>query len=170
MVVQEYDRILVAIDGSKEAELAFKKAVAIVLRNKGSLVITHIVDTRFIRVFPNIENPGNDQQFMDQTVEIARSTLDAYETWARSKGVEKVETILEYGSPRTVISRDIPEEYNIDLILLGATGLNAVERVFIGSVSEYVVRNADCDVLIVRTPLDEDNDEEIISSDSGRDL
>jgi nucleotide-binding universal stress UspA family protein len=107
---------------------------------------------------------------MDQTVEIARSTLDAYETWARSKGVEKVETILEYGSPRTVISRDIPEEYNIDLILLGATGLNAVERVFIGSVSEYVVRNADCDVLIVRTPLDEDNDEEIISSDSGRDL
>ena len=38
--------------------------------------------------------------------------------------------------------------------MLGATGLNAVERLFIGSVSEYVIRNADCDVLIVRTDLD----------------
>ena len=38
--------------------------------------------------------------------------------------------------------------------MLGATGLNAVERLFIGSVSEYVIRHAICDVLIVRTDLD----------------
>ena len=38
--------------------------------------------------------------------------------------------------------------------MLGATGLNAVERLFIGSVSEYVIRHAPCDVLIVRTDLD----------------
>ena len=46
------------------------------------------------------------------------------------------------------------ENNQIDLIMLGATGLNAVERLFIGSVSEYVIRNANCDVLIVRTDLD----------------
>ena len=38
--------------------------------------------------------------------------------------------------------------------MLGATGLNAVERLFIGSVSESVIRNASCDVLVVRTDLD----------------
>jgi nucleotide-binding universal stress UspA family protein len=38
--------------------------------------------------------------------------------------------------------------------MLGATGLNAVERLFIGSVSESVIRNATCDVLVVRTNLD----------------
>ena len=38
--------------------------------------------------------------------------------------------------------------------MLGATGLNAVERLFIGSVSEYVIRNATCDVLVVRTDLE----------------
>jgi len=38
--------------------------------------------------------------------------------------------------------------------MIGATGLNAVERLFIGSVSEYVIRNAPCDVLVVRTNLD----------------
>ncbi|EPC76844.1 Putative universal stress protein, partial [Lacticaseibacillus paracasei subsp. paracasei Lpp71] len=42
---------------------------------------------------------------------------------------------------------------NIDLIMIGATGLNAVERLLIGSVTEYVTRNALCDVLVVRTDL-----------------
>ncbi|MBO8441671.1 MAG: universal stress protein, partial [Firmicutes bacterium] len=43
---------------------------------------------------------------------------------------------------------------NIDLIMIGATGLNAVERILIGSVTEYVTRTAQCDVLVVRTDLE----------------
>lgn len=38
--------------------------------------------------------------------------------------------------------------------MIGATGLNAVERLLIGSVTEYVTRTAACDVLVVRTDLD----------------
>ena len=38
--------------------------------------------------------------------------------------------------------------------MIGATGLNAVERLLIGSVTEYVTRVADCDVLVVRTDLE----------------
>lgn len=62
--------------------------------------------------------------------------------------------MIEYGSPKHIIAKEIPEEKEVDLILLGATGLNAVERLFIGSVSEYVIRNATCDVLVVRTNLE----------------
>ena len=61
---------------------------------------------------------------------------------------------MEYGSPKPIIAKEIPDDNDIDLILLGATGLNAVERLFIGSVSEYVIRNANCDVLVVRTDLE----------------
>ncbi len=53
-----------------------------------------------------------------------------------------------------MIARDIPQNLNIDLIMIGATGLNAVERLLIGSVTEYVTRTAVCDVLVVRTDLD----------------
>ena len=53
-----------------------------------------------------------------------------------------------------MIAKELPESEKVDLIMLGATGLNAVERLFIGSVSEYVIRHAICDVLIVRTDLD----------------
>ncbi len=38
--------------------------------------------------------------------------------------------------------------------MIGATGLNAVERLLIGSVTEYVTRTAVCDVLVVRTDLE----------------
>ncbi|MGL4689424.1 MAG: universal stress protein, partial [Leuconostoc mesenteroides] len=35
-------------------------------------------------------------------------------------------------------------------IVIGATGLNAVERLVIGSVTEFVTRSAKVDVLVVR--------------------
>ena len=35
--------------------------------------------------------------------------------------------------------------------MCGTSGLNAVERFIVGSVSEAIVRHAPCDVLVVRT-------------------
>ena len=46
------------------------------------------------------------------------------------------------------------EEYKNDLIMIGSTGMNAVTRLLVGSVSEYVTRNARTDVIIVRTDVD----------------
>ena len=68
--------------------------------------------------------------------------------------VQDVSYTIEYGSPKALIAKQIPEDKKGDLIMVGATGLNAVERIFIGSVSEYVIRQAPCDVLVVRTDLE----------------
>ena len=38
--------------------------------------------------------------------------------------------------------------------MMGSTGLNAVERMLMGSVTEYVNRTAICDVLIVKTDVE----------------
>jgi len=51
----------------------------------------------------------------------------------------------------------LPKNENIDLIIIGATGTNAVSRYFIGSVAENVTRHAACDVLVVHM---EDEDKE----------
>ena len=53
---------------------------------------------------------------------------------------------------KTKISKKIAPDKHVDLIVCGATGLNAVERILIGSVSQHILRYAKCDVLIVRTP------------------
>lgn len=151
MTKEDYRNVMVAVDGSKTSEIAFKKAVDIVKRNKGNLFIAHIVDTRTLQVFPQYDRPMNSSEFLDQQANAANSTLNKYKEWAEQRDVTDVELIIKNGSPRTELADILPDEYDIDLLILGATGLNAIERAFVGSVSQYVVRNAPCDILIVRT-------------------
>lgn len=61
-----------------------------------------------------------------------------------------MEIALKIGSPKSMLSRELPKEYDIDLIVLGATGLGKVAQVFIGSTASYVVENSPTDVMIVK--------------------
>lgn len=148
-MMQEYRNILAPVDGSSESELAFRKAIEVAKRNHATLIIAHVIDTRAIQTPTGFE--GN---FTDEIVRQTKTLMADYENIARNAELEDIQTRIEYGSPKVMIARDLPEEYDIDLIMIGATGLNAVERLFIGSVSEYVIRNAPCDVLVVRTDLE----------------
>lgn len=148
-----YNEILVAVDGSKEAELAFKKSVGIAARNNATLHLVNIIDTRS---FAAIE--AYDRSIAERAQKFAEELLDGYKKEAEKHGVEKVHVMVEYGSPKTMISKDLATKVNADLIIVGATGLNAVERFLIGSVSENIVRTSKCDVLVVRTdaPFDDE--------------
>ncbi|MCT4794058.1 MAG: universal stress protein [Exiguobacterium sp.] len=140
-----YKHILSAVDGSKEAERAFETAIDVALRNDGKLYIGHVIDTR---TFATVE--AYDRTITERAETYAKELLDDYVNRARERGVKEVETVIEYGSPKVTIAKKIAPNNEIDLIICGATGLNAVERFFIGSVSESIVRYAKCDVLIVR--------------------
>ena len=145
----EYSKILVPVDGSNEARLAFEKAIEVAKRNRAQVLIAHIIDSRVLQTPTGFEGNFNE--------EIQRQTenlFQEYRQYAQEHDFNDIDFVLEYGSPKVYISKNIPKDYQIDLIMMGATGLNAVERLFIGSVSEYVIRNASCDVLVVRTDLE----------------
>lgn len=156
----KYSQILVAVDGSKEAEFAFKKSVGIAKRNHATLNLVNIIDTRS---FAAIE--AYDRSIADRAQRFAEDLLGGYKREAEAAGVEKVNIVVDYGSPKTMISRELAERVHADLIICGATGLNAVERFLIGSVSEHIVRSAKCDVLVVRTDEIDDEDSELTSND-----
>ena len=61
-----------------------------------------------------------------------------------------IKVVMKVGVPKSVLTKEVIPEEKADLIMVGATGLNAVERFLLGSVSENIVRHATCDVLIVR--------------------
>lgn len=140
-----YKNILVAIDGSKEAEAAFKKGVEIAKRNEATLHLVNIIDSR---IYAALE-AYNFTEEEKRAEEFATSLLEGYKE-AETAGVKKVNIIVEYGSPKTTITGEIAKKVDADLIICGATGLNAVERFLIGSISSSIVRTADCDVLVVR--------------------
>ncbi|WP_074036500.1 universal stress protein [Exiguobacterium profundum] len=140
-----YKHILSAVDGSKEAERAFETAIDVAIRNEGKLYVGHVIDTR---TFATVE--AYDRTITERAETYAKELLEDYVNRAKERGVKEVETVIEYGSPKETIAKKIAPNHDIDLIICGATGLNAVERFFIGSVSESIVRYAKCDVLIVR--------------------
>ncbi len=141
-----YKHILVAVDGSKEAEWAFKNSVAIAKRNDATLNLANVIDTRS---FAAVE--AYDRSIADKAQAFAEELLAGYKKEAEAAGVSKVNVIVDYGSPKSVIAKDLAKKVEADLIICGATGLSTVERFLIGSVSEYIVRAAKCDVLVVRT-------------------
>ncbi|MGG0644757.1 universal stress protein [Sporosarcina gallistercoris] len=145
-----YNQIIVAVDGSKESEWAFKKAVAIAKRNDANLNLVNIIDTRS---YSAVE--AYDRSIAERAQSYAVELLEGYKAQAATAGLTHVNVIVEYGSPKTMIPREIPKKIEADLIICGATGLNPVERFLIGSVSENIVRSAKCDVLVVRTPESE---------------
>lgn len=144
-----YKKILVAVDGSKQAALAFKKAIEIAKRNDSSLVMTHIID---LRTFATVE--AYDRTVSERATQFATELMENYKQQALEAGIRDVEYDIDYGSPKVKIAKDVAKKYNADLIICGATGMNAVERFFIGSVSEHITRYASCDVLVVRTDKD----------------
>lgn len=144
-MLKQYSHIQIAVDGSKEADLAFSKAVAIAKRNNASLKILHVIDTRS---FQNVSS--FDSAMVEQVSADAKKKLEEYYDRAVKAGIKNVHYSIEFGSPKTIIAHEFPQKHQTDLIVLGATGLNAVERLLIGSVTEYVTRTADCDVIVIR--------------------
>ncbi|MBC6342030.1 universal stress protein [Lactobacillus kimbladii] len=145
-MMKQYHRIQVAVDGSKEADLAFKKAISAAKRNDAALEILHVIDTRS---FQNVSS--FDSEMVEQVSNDAKEKLQNYYKQATEAGVKEVHYSIEFGAPKAIIAHQFPKKHQVDLIVLGATGLNAVERILIGSVTEYVTRTADCDVLVCRS-------------------
>ncbi|TYS19749.1 universal stress protein [Rossellomorea vietnamensis] len=142
----KYKNILVAVDGSKEAEWAFTKSIDIALRNEAKISILHVIDARS---FATVES--YEQSVGDRADQYAKELIESYKEQAHQAGVTNVDTLIEYGSPKVIIPKDGAEKVSADLIVCGATGLSAMERFLIGSVSEHITRSAKCDVLVVRT-------------------
>ena len=143
-----YKTILVAVDGSNEAKRALKKSIIMAKDNGAKLLIVHIIDTR---TFASIEH--YDRMVFAESEKYAEEMLNEYKKQAVNSGVQDVSMIIDYGSPKVKITKDVVKKYDVDLIVTGATGLNAVERFLIGSVSEHITRHSACDVLIVRNEL-----------------
>lgn len=145
-MMKPYKNILVPIDGSKESQTAFIKAIKLANKNKlDALKIVHVIDTRS---FQNVA--AFDTEIVEQASQVAHDTLIKYVNKAKESGLPKTTYSIEYGSPKYIIAHDLPNKFNTDLIIMGANGLNKLERVLIGSVASYVIKTSDCDVLIAK--------------------
>lgn len=144
---QEYQRILVGIDGSDQARNAFNKALAVAKRNNAKVIVAHVIENR---LYGNMGYTLSAPDLIQQQTDHSKELLAEYQDHAKEQGFDNVEAVLAFGSAKVLMGTDLPKEHNIDLIMVGQSGLSAVEKFMIGSVSDYVIRHAPCDILVVR--------------------
>lgn len=148
---QEYQNILVPVDGSKQAERALNKAIAVAKRNDAHIDILNVIDTRAMAYnFAGM----SDSSIAYQLVDKSKDYLDElYDNAKQKQGFDNIDIHIRLGNPKTVISFDFPRDHQNDLIMMGASGLTRLQRAMVGSVTSFVKRNAPVDVLVVRTDL-----------------
>ncbi len=79
----------------------------------------------------------------------ARAALNKAKAMFDAKGL-KAETVLASGLVPANIIISKAQEGKFDRIILGSTGMNAIERVLMGSTAAKVAGHAPCEVTIVR--------------------
>ena len=127
--------LLLATDGKKHSEKAINYAFDFASLQKATLYIVFVVSPKA-------------KEDKEKIVKFGMEVLDKLKQRAAQRGLE-VTTMLEAGSPyETILS--VSDRIKADTIIVGTSGKTAIDRVLIGSVSEYVVRNARCTVIVVK--------------------
>jgi nucleotide-binding universal stress UspA family protein len=141
-------KILLATDGSEEAELAALRAVDLADATDSELHVVHVgVVPIFLKSYPG--TLGYERRLYEQIEEVSRELLRK-QTWrVKVAGGTEAGAHLRMGQVDLEIVA-LAEELQADLIVMGSRGLGGVRRALMGSVSDSVVRHAHCPVLVVR--------------------
>lgn len=139
---ENYKNILVAVDGSDQANQAIQEAIEISKRNQASLFVVHAKDvaqlygTAYIMPAVLEEAEKQSAEILDEAGKLIGDKVE-YKAFQVS------------GSPKKEIV-GFAEENDIDLIVMGSTGKGAIDRVLVGSTASYVVNHAPCNVMVVK--------------------
>jgi nucleotide-binding universal stress UspA family protein len=136
-------KVLVATDGSEHSMKAVQRAVDLAA-NQGAQVTLMSVAYYVQGDFDSM--PMNIQEKLEGE---ARKALQKAKALFDAKNLP-VETVLEAGVvPANLIIQKAQED-KFDRIIIGSTGMNALERILMGSTASKVVAHAPCEVTVVR--------------------
>ena len=135
-------KILLATDGSEEADLAAQSAADLAARTGSELHVTH-VGTALSHVKYMGAGP---QELLDKE---AKEVLEAQLEQMGEARARVTEAHLMSGRADEEIIF-LAEGVGADLVVVGSRGLGGIRRARLGSVSDSVVRHTHCPVLVVR--------------------
>ena len=144
-------KILLAVDGSLHS-LAAAGEIAQRPWPQGSRVkIIHAAKRPTI--LPPVEQTLPEIAYSEMEKEAGHTIDNARARFTMGADAQlAIESEIIHGYPKNVILEEA-EKWGADLIVLGARGLNAIERFLLGSVSRAVATHAKCSVEIVRPAM-----------------
>ncbi len=142
-------RILLATDGSENADLATRAAVDITHGSGSELHVVHVWPGPPLPVSRSYVKTGLKDPLHDEREREARELLREQVWHAEAAGGTVAGRYLREGRPAEEVAA-LAGEIGADLVVVGSRGLGPVERLVMGSVSEGVIDLVSCAVLVVR--------------------
>ena len=133
--------ILLATDLTAASREATERAVELASRLEARLLIVNVLEKRRL-------TGGGSHERVDQARSERETMLVAVVRSAREAGAT-AEFLVWEGDPGDSIAAAAEAEH-ADIVVVGTRGRSGAERMLLGSVSDHVVRHADCPVLVVR--------------------
>ncbi len=173
-----FTNIAVATDGSETAMQAIRMASDIAVKYGAKITVFHVLmhndppeSFKHMAIVEHIidEEPRHSATLNDVRAQVVSESIDAQESRLNRKlilslgeriveqskqaclenGVSHVEGLVLEGDYADVMLT-AAKTMEIDLIVLGARGLGALESLVMGSVSQKIVRDAECTCMVVK--------------------
>ena len=150
-----YSRIFVALDDGNTRLAVARRALSIAHDNNAEVLLCHAIDGSML------EQAGvKTDEVAQRSQEALEESLERQLTRAMNDScIPSVEVKVRAGRTEDVLG-ELAAEFKPDLVICGVRGLSNVKYAFVGSVSTYLVRNMECDVLVVRPESIDDIDED----------
>lgn len=142
--IKNIKRILVGVDDSEDAQLAFRVAMKRAIELNAALYITSILEKDEMNVYQIL-----NADYLREQIDKLNQHIEGYKKVAIEAGVKKVYTITGQGDAGETIVKEIIPQVNPDLLIIGALAKEGIGKYF-GSQAAYMVKYAPVSVLVVR--------------------
>lgn len=143
----DFKSILIPLDGSPFAEQAVPLASELVKRGGASLhlVLVHqmqtaAMDTAVINMFNHAESATRNYE---------QAYLDGYAAELRAAGIDVGSTVTLEGPTAQSLAQYV-RDTGIDLVIMATHGRGGIQRAWLGSVADQLIRSLQVPVLLVR--------------------
>lgn len=141
-----YKKVFVSLDGTEMQSKVFARACEIAAADGADLYVGHVIDSTPMQaagtypatLIPSLEKAWKDSIAAD--LEAARVL----------PGIKSITVNAKAGRIRETLMDDFVDEIKPDLVICGARGLSNIKYAILGSISTFLVRSCECDVLIVK--------------------
>ncbi|WP_019553566.1 universal stress protein [Propionispira raffinosivorans] len=135
-------RILVPVDGSESSDRAISQAITLAEVCEAKIAFLYVANINQLAINACLSDAILEAVTKAGNVILDKALADVPESIT-------AEGFAETGSPAVVIL-DFANSEGIDMIVMGSRGLGIVKGVLLGSVSQYIVEQSKCPVLVVK--------------------
>lgn len=146
MLQEGYAKVFVALDGTDQQDFVLARAIKVAANNGAKLYIGHVIDSTALEsagAYPVDLINGLETAFRD-------SIAPAVEEAKANPDIADVEIIIRAGRIRETLKDEMLDVIQPDLVMCGARGLSSIKYALLGSISTFLLRSTDCDILVVK--------------------